>query len=156
MWNFGDGSTSTSEKPTYSYNKPGVYAVTLIVQTAGGCSDTMKIEKAVMAGIAPKAQFSADPLDVCARISVDSKILQVVTLQTGCGNLVMADSQACRIHRTIILIPAGFLFSLIVSNNDCKDSITRQDYVYIRPPVAKYVSSFNCSKPFERVFTDHI
>ena len=40
-WTFGDGSTSTLQNPTHPYVTSGAYNVTLIVNTAAGCADTM-------------------------------------------------------------------------------------------------------------------
>lgn len=40
LWDFGDGTTSTSATPTKVYNNPGVYTVTLIVRD-GPCTDTI-------------------------------------------------------------------------------------------------------------------
>lgn len=40
-WNFGDGGTSTQQNPVHTYNAPGSYAVTLIIQNASGCADTL-------------------------------------------------------------------------------------------------------------------
>ncbi len=41
-WNFGDGTLfSTLSDPTHSYLVSGIYAVTLIVQSSNGCSDTI-------------------------------------------------------------------------------------------------------------------
>ena len=39
-WNFGNGSTSGSQNPSTLFTDPGIYAVTLTVTTADGCSDT--------------------------------------------------------------------------------------------------------------------
>lgn len=41
-WNFGDGSTATTQNATHEYLASGSYVVTLIVTTADGCLDTMK------------------------------------------------------------------------------------------------------------------
>ena len=40
QWDFGDGSYSTLQNPTYTYHKPGTFTVTLTV-TDGAQSDTM-------------------------------------------------------------------------------------------------------------------
>lgn len=40
LWNFGDGSTSTSQNPTNTYSSDGTYVVTLTVITAKGAIRT--------------------------------------------------------------------------------------------------------------------
>jgi gliding motility-associated-like protein len=40
QWDFGDGSTSVSQNPSYTYPVAGNYIVTLITTTINGCSDT--------------------------------------------------------------------------------------------------------------------
>jgi hypothetical protein len=37
-WNFGDGSTSSSQTPTHSYSAPGTYQVSLTVTDNTGCT----------------------------------------------------------------------------------------------------------------------
>ncbi len=39
-WDFGDGGTTTVQNPSHTYGNEGTYPVTLIVTSAGGCSDT--------------------------------------------------------------------------------------------------------------------
>ncbi|MEO1449525.1 MAG: PKD domain-containing protein, partial [Bacteroidota bacterium] len=40
-WDFGDTNTSTEVNPAHTYNAPGTYTVTLIIDDSlGGCSDT--------------------------------------------------------------------------------------------------------------------
>lgn len=39
-WTFGDGTSSSSQNPTHTYNTPGTYSVTLSVGTNGGCAST--------------------------------------------------------------------------------------------------------------------
>ena len=47
LWNFGDGTTSTSPNPTHSYPTPGNYIVTLTLTNSLGCvsvkSDTINV-----------------------------------------------------------------------------------------------------------------
>ena len=40
FWNFGDGTTSTQQNPTHTYNSYGFFTVQLITTNAIGCSDT--------------------------------------------------------------------------------------------------------------------
>ncbi len=49
-WNFGDGTSAFASNPSHIYAAAGNYFVTLIVTTAGGCSDT--ISKLINVGTA--------------------------------------------------------------------------------------------------------
>ncbi|NNF02479.1 MAG: PKD domain-containing protein, partial [Bacteroidia bacterium] len=57
LWNFGDGSSSVIANPTHLYDSAGVYDITLIVEDALGCKDTMFVPAAVIAK-GPSAAFS--------------------------------------------------------------------------------------------------
>jgi hypothetical protein len=46
-WDFGDGGTSTERNPTHTFEKPGLYTVTLTVTDAGGASAQGRIQIAV-------------------------------------------------------------------------------------------------------------
>ncbi|MGB2110891.1 MAG: PKD domain-containing protein [Patescibacteria group bacterium] len=35
-WDFGDGNTSNEKNPNHSYSQPGIYDVTLVVDTPDG------------------------------------------------------------------------------------------------------------------------
>jgi PKD repeat protein len=67
-WDFGDGSSSTLESPTYSYFDPGTYTVQLIVTNSTGCSDTVSVDFVV--NEPPAAQFQATPPQVCLGDSI--------------------------------------------------------------------------------------
>jgi gliding motility-associated-like protein len=41
-WDFGDGTTSTQQKPTHDYTTPGKYSVSLVVTSNIGCTDTIR------------------------------------------------------------------------------------------------------------------
>lgn len=41
-WKFGDGNTSTKEKPSHIYDQPGSYELTFIVNTKAGCMDSIQ------------------------------------------------------------------------------------------------------------------
>ncbi|MCW5907959.1 MAG: PKD domain-containing protein [Chitinophagales bacterium] len=51
-WNFGDGNTSTQTNPLHQYATSGIYAVTHIVTTNKGCSDTIT-KNSVVVGSSP-------------------------------------------------------------------------------------------------------
>jgi PKD repeat protein len=47
LWDFGDGVTSAGQNPTYAYDTPGVYTVTLVVTDALGYSGILGKANAV-------------------------------------------------------------------------------------------------------------
>jgi PKD repeat protein len=58
-WNFGDGSTSTSENPFHTYSQPGTYTATLEVDNGHGATDS--ISKAITVSWPPlNPQVSAN------------------------------------------------------------------------------------------------
>ncbi len=154
QWNWGDGTFSNDAAPNHTYTKPGSYTVSLIASTASGCSDTFIAKKPVTIGVAPKADFTADPKNTCARISVNFNNATVGTTTSylwkfGDGG---ESNQANTMHH--YMDTGWFTVTLIADNNGCKDTMMKPSYIYIRPPVANYASSFDCSKPYDRVFTD--
>jgi gliding motility-associated-like protein len=49
QWNFGDGGTSTADNPSYTFNVPGVYTVTLTAMGVGGGMNTaVKVDSVVV------------------------------------------------------------------------------------------------------------
>ena len=55
-WDFDDGNTSFQQDPTYIYQNPGIYDVTLITTNINGCSDTVNHD--VLVSIVPEADFT--------------------------------------------------------------------------------------------------
>lgn len=51
LWDFGDGTTSTQQNPTHTYQQQGSFHVKLIAENANGCKDSVTNNNAVV--IAP-------------------------------------------------------------------------------------------------------
>lgn len=62
-WNFGDGSGSTDANPTHLYEFPGVYDVTLTIQSTEGCIIELTLTKPdlIQTFPSPTAAFSITP-----------------------------------------------------------------------------------------------
>ena len=61
-WSFGDGGSATAQHPTYRYETPGTYAVTLTATGAGGSDGETKADYVVVdVPPPPVAEFSATP-----------------------------------------------------------------------------------------------
>lgn len=59
-WNFGDGTTSSEATPGHTYTTPGVYEISLTIETKTGCTNTYKvtIDFGQQDGFIAKAEYS--------------------------------------------------------------------------------------------------
>ncbi len=69
-WLFGDGNSSTQLDPSHTYTNPGTYAVTFIVTTASGCSDTLTKANCIVVGVTPHVDFSYTATTGCSPLTV--------------------------------------------------------------------------------------
>lgn len=60
FWDFGDGTTSTTQSPTHRYAAAGNYQVTLTIVSDNGCSSTES--KEVVIYVLPDPSFVANPV----------------------------------------------------------------------------------------------
>jgi gliding motility-associated-like protein len=88
QWNFGNleevNDVSTSERPTYTYTRAGIYVVSLIVTNANGCQT--RLSKSITISSAnPKSLFEVvNQNNLCSNQPVSFKDLSSVTF----GNIV--------------------------------------------------------------------
>ncbi len=153
LWNFGDGATSTAANPSHTY-AAGTYTVTVTVTTADGCVDSLTMPQAIRAGIAPIPGFFASPLDVCARDSV-------VFTDTSAGSIDFwhwdfGDGGTANTQNPIHYYndTGYFTITLVVGSNGCFDTIVKPNYIYVRPPIARFVFTGSCDNRFLKIFTD--
>jgi len=154
LWNFGDSTTSDNAMPQHTYNNTGRYAVTLKVTTTNGCTASYSLPDAVIVSERPTAGFSAAPRENCAFdkvIFTDESTGEISnwTWNFGDGSTSTEQNPGHNYQDT------GFFgITLIVSNFDCTDTITFTNYVYIKPPIARFATLPDCTAPFTRQFTD--
>ena len=155
LWNFGDGTTSNAITPTHTYNIAGTYTVTLIITTTGGCTDSLVINNAVRAGNKPTAAFTLNPHDACATETIhftdnSSGNPDQWVWQFGDGGVSITQNPAHLYEDT-----GYFSVMLIVWSNTCPDSMHVSNAVHIRPPIASFDLSSNCTNKYNRDFIDH-
>lgn len=155
QWNFGDGNTSTLRNPTNIYTVAGTYSVTLIYTTAGGCTDSVRVNNAIRVGQKPTINFTATPRYACAfqQIKFDDLTSGVPGdrwfWQFGDGGTSIAQNPFYNYQDT-----GWFSVALAVWNNGCVDSLTIPNFIRIKPPIAKFIDSSGCSTRFSRWFLD--
>jgi len=61
VWNFGDGGTSDEISPTYTYESPGTYTVSVDITSPIGCQTDTIFNNLIVVRPSPQAGFSFDP-----------------------------------------------------------------------------------------------
>lgn len=143
-WNFGDGNTSTTQNPSNPYATGGSYTVTLIVNTATGCTNTST--QVLNISPIPVASFTANPLCYIDSVtftntsSIPSGSISGYSWNFGDGNTSTLTSPnhyyAAAGNYTIMLIAT--------SSSGCIDTTTQ--LMNMQPaPKADFTSSGNCA-----------
>jgi gliding motility-associated-like protein len=145
-WQLGDGTASTAQNPTHIY-AAGTYDVQLVVKSAIGCSDTVKVISGVKASTKPIPNFTASPLTTCAIFPVNFTDLStgvnsnsIYSWVFGDGTIGAGANPSHQYEDT-----GTFSINLIVENAGCFDSIRFNNYVHINSPVAKFNVIADCS-----------
>ncbi|MCZ2223528.1 MAG: PKD domain-containing protein [Chitinophagales bacterium] len=131
QWDFGDGTTSSQQTPTHTYNSNGSYTVTLIVTNNNGCSDTIVKPNIVNVG-AVNADFSFSGHCVNAPIiftntSIPSSAVSY-TWYFGDGTTSTQTNP-----QNIFQTASTFNVKLVADFGSCKDSITKAIQIFEKP-----------------------
>ncbi len=155
-WDLGEpGAIYTTQFPSHTYNSTGNYTISLTVTTQGGCTETITIPDGVRTGTLPAVNFSFTPDSSCASTPIQFTDLSVtspvpfVNCQWDFGYGMMSTAQ----HPAHKYVDTGALVvKLIVSNNGCRDSLTKP--IQVRPPVAIFDYTVDCNNRLETTFLD--
>ncbi|MBC7849147.1 MAG: PKD domain-containing protein [Chitinophagaceae bacterium] len=154
-WNFGDGGTATGRSPSHTYTIAGTYSLTLVYTTATGCTDSVKVQNAIRVGEKPIVNFSASPRFACAFQQIKFNDLSTgVPGDRWFWEFGDGGTSTDRNPQYTYQDTGRFTVRLIVWNNGCSDTLTINDYMYIKPPVSKFIDSSGCSTKFRRWFID--
>jgi gliding motility-associated-like protein len=153
LWDFGDGTTSTTTTPTHLYTIPGRYTVKLYFTSLGGCLDSFIGVDSVRVGTVPVVNFSAAPLLQCA-----NKIILFTDLSITADEWLWDfgdGTQAFNQGPAKKYIDTGrFNITLKASNNGCPNTLTKINYVSILPALARFTTSINCTDKRKVTFTN--
>jgi gliding motility-associated-like protein len=153
LWNFGDGNTSTQAQPSHTYTQQGNFMVSLTITTASGCTETLVMPDLVRAGNKPQADFTAAPTTVCAyqTVSFTNTSTEGTGWEWDFGNGATSGEQ----NPVYQYSDTGtFSIRLIVENYGCRDTITRTDFITIKPPIALFEIETVCDDKFFHQFRD--
>ena len=153
LWDFGDGTTSPLENPTHTYNNQGTYTVKLFITTSSGCTDSLVIPSAVRVGRRPVINFTAVPNPACAFQRVQFTDL---TNEGDQWLWLFGDGGISSQQHPLYQYSDTGLFdvTLIVTNNGCRDSLRIDDFIRIKPPIARFGFQANCNNRLQFNFID--
>lgn len=154
-WDFGDGvGSSTDEDPTYSYVGTGDFDVTLVVETAAGCTDT--VTQQVSVNPTPDVQFTAgnscigDDVTIANNTTPNDNTIAQWDWTFGDGN---TSSNVQPVHQYSGL--GTFTIQLTAtSDSGCIASASQDVEVYPYPTTGFSFSAFEGCAPFDVVFED--
>jgi gliding motility-associated-like protein len=153
-WNFGNGQTSNLPNPTATYTTQNTYTIKLYYTTQDGCSDSVIATNALIVGNKPRTAFSINPQIACANETIqftDNTPPPVNEWVWLFGDGATSTAQ----NPTYMYSDTGFFnVTLITINNGCRDTLTKNNAVYIKPPIAIFEVVNNCSTPYVKNFTD--
>lgn len=153
QWDFGDGGTSTLQNPTHTF-AAGTYTITLIVTTAGGCTDTVIVNPGIIATVKPVSGFTATPRDVCAQMPVTFTDLTTGGVTNWLWLFGDGGSSTNQNPVHVYEDTGWFDITLIVCNGGCCDTLRMPRYIHVNPPIALFSVDFDCARPRERSFID--
>lgn len=146
-WNFGDKQSNSTKNPTHSYNKAGVYNVTLTVISKIGCADSIAIPVSVAINKSPKV--AVDVMDsVCQTSTVKffasntSNESQATTWKWSFG-----DGSVDAKQNAVYSYPSGGTYTATLTGtaaNGCTDIKKIPVTVYATPKVSVNADSVLC------------
>jgi len=135
QWWFGNGSTSTQQNPSNLYSSAGVYQVSLVVTTVGGCKDSTSNQ--ITVHDLPNASFNA--ANVCLGTPIvfnNSSTISSGSITSSNWNFGNGNGSSLNNPSYSYTSAGTYPVTLIVTTNQgCKDTAISNVQVYSLPAV---------------------
>ncbi|MDX2245624.1 MAG: PKD domain-containing protein [Bacteroidia bacterium] len=145
LWNFGDGTLSTTQSPSHVFTTDSLFTVTLTVVDQNGCVDSMTLSDVVKV-TAPEANFSLSHVQACPGTAVTFNDLSIPDTTIVSWLWTFGDgytsTQPSPVHT---YTDSGYYsVSLTVTNIlGCSHTLNAVDTVRVLPsPEANFLSTF--------------
>jgi PKD repeat protein len=140
-WNFGGLGSSSIQNPTFTFNTPGTYTVSLTSQnTLSGCpSDNASVEITIHP--LPTASFVANVTSGCSPLNVTFD----PSASSGSGTLTFewnyGDGQTGTSNTHTYNANGTYTVSLTVTDaNGCSRTFTRTNYILVQDPTVNFTA----------------
>lgn len=150
FWDFtGDGIVDAEGiQPNFAYSAPGIYNITLSIETVSGCVASRTSEQEINVLEEVQTNMTASTNVTCAGQSVTFCIDQQPgntyswNFHDNSGWVTMDLNEFCIQHD---YSDTGYFdLSLTVFNGACNALQTFENFIYVTPPVAMFEHSVNC------------
>lgn len=142
-WDFGDGSTSNLKDPSHVYLTPGNFTVTLITETAKGCSDT-SIQADMVVVLGPTGTFTFTPRNGCLgnEVNFDATTQNTMYHTWDYGDGIVEDGPEDTTH---IYSTTGVHYPVLILDDGqgCVLAVASEDSVIIGEMTTDFTASPN-------------
>ena len=152
LWQFGDGTSSSSPNPTITYRGDSAYNLSITVTNSLGCTASDGV--VVLGGSKQDPTFSVSPDSVCqgdsVRISIDGfDTLKIDFFTVDIFNSTGSNTSASYTSFAYIntFQDTGWMdVKVTVFNNDCDSTLGLSNLVYVKGPIIKpqFAASGKC------------
>ena len=134
QWDFGDGTFSTFQSPTHTYNSIGNFNVSLLVTNSFGCQNSLTRNAFIVTTSKPTANFSSPITSSCGTPFT----VNFQNSTTGSGALTFLWSfgdgtTSTDLNPTKTYNTAGTYTVKLIATNEtgCKDTIIKANYIRV-------------------------
>lgn len=147
LWDFGDGTNGTGDWLYHTYEDPGLYNVTLTVNSPYGSGSLTKVQYINVTQPLPAADFTGTPLSGNAPMEVeftDMTTGAVTSRLWDFGDGTTAWENTTPVISHAYPLPGVYTVSLTTGNDAGQATTTKEDYIQVNPsgppPVARFTS----------------
>ncbi|MEM8906295.1 MAG: PKD domain-containing protein, partial [Bacteroidota bacterium] len=164
-WDLG-GVNASNQNPGRIFGTPGNYTICLTVTDSEGNSDTECKNNFITVYELPQPDFSVSTTDGCIPSQITFTDLSTASSGTiqewiwGIGGekgVIVDDGSQPTFDNTYSLADAYTISLTVTDDNNCSNTITREDYITIHPdPIVNFSAdqTFGCNTPFVVNFTN--
>ncbi|MDD1670980.1 MAG: PKD domain-containing protein [Methanomicrobiales archaeon] len=135
FWDFGDGATSPDRNPSHEYRGAGTYTVKLTAANGDGSDDEVKANFITVSaeGQGPTARFLAFPTQGTAPLSVLFADISRGSPVSRLWDFGDGSTSTERYPVHTYMAAGKYTVKLTVTNAAGSDTLTREDYITVRP-----------------------
>ncbi len=147
LWTFGDGTTFNGQNPPPHVFGIGTFDVSLKITTQTGCTVTTTKSKFIQVGKVDQVDFTLFPINECAKRDITFTDLSTISIphdpievkyEWDFGDHGTSTEQNPTYNYPI---DTGYFdIQLIVNFRGCRDTLMRTNQIYIKAPIAKFVT----------------